>query len=87
MTGEIKMTSTLNPNATTDGSRPAAGNREPSMKKIVDSTARPVTGASPDVQPDAPVGPNDGPALTAGKEPGAPPSGSTAQVKPAGQGS
>lgn len=66
------MTSTLNPSATADGSKPVPGNREPSMKKIVDSTAQPLTAASPEVDPNAPVGPNDGPALTTGVEPTAP---------------
>lgn len=68
------MTSTLDPNAETDGSKPAAGNREQSLKKIVDSTAQPITGASPEVAPDALVGPNDGPALTSGNEPARRPS-------------
>ena len=79
------MTSTLNPNATADGSKPVPGNREPSIKKIVDSTAQPLTSASPEVDPDTPVGPNDGPTLTTGTEPGAPDTGSPPKINPAEQ--
>ncbi len=80
------MTSTLDPNAITNGTKPIAGNREPSLKKVIDSTARPITRASPEVAPADPVGPNDGPALTPTSEPAALPASSTTPVKSTEQG-
>ncbi len=51
---------------------PIPGNREPQMQAAIEETRKTITGANPIVDPEAPVGPNDGPELTRGTEQGAP---------------
>jgi hypothetical protein len=54
---------------------PIPGNRESQMQEAIEETRKTITGANPIVDPEAPTtpnGPNDGPELTRGAEPGAP---------------